>query len=203
MHDRQPGAPGQYTMTIQADQLAKLLAGEACTIVLVRDDQPIAVGTPYNKASVLPDDLAASICPSVTDPTPADAFKGLLARRYVKTLPASGWSDTAPYTQTVAVDGVVSQVAFCDGFQNTGPGGGVQLHIFIDLFFLQLADLAKMYSCHKGSLPSILIRVNLTIKRFAWQSSPYIFVTMNITRPVLLCKNTPDREGRGCWLYCD
>lgn len=46
MHDRQPGAPGQYTMTIQADQLAKLLAGEACTIVLVRDDQPIAVGTP-------------------------------------------------------------------------------------------------------------------------------------------------------------
>lgn len=89
MHDRQPGAPGQYIMTIAADQLTKLLAGEQCTIVLVRDDQPIAVGTPYNKASVLPDDLAALICPDALDPTPADAFRALQKSK----LPA-GWLPT-------------------------------------------------------------------------------------------------------------
>lgn len=105
MHDRQPGAPGQYKMTIDAAELQKLLAGESCTIVLTRDDQPIAVGTPYNKASVLPDELAAALCPSVTDPTPADAFRNLLARRTTATLSVAGWAGTsAPYTQSVAMD---------------------------------------------------------------------------------------------------
>ena len=105
MHDRQPGAPGQYKMTIDAAELQKMLAGEACTVVLTRDDQPIAQGTPYNKASVLPDELAAQICPSVIDPTPADAFRNLLARRTAATLTAAGWAgESAPYTQTVAMD---------------------------------------------------------------------------------------------------
>lgn len=105
MHDRQPGVPGQYKMTIDAAELQKLLAGETCTVVLIRDDQPIAAGTPYNKASVLPDTLAAQICPSVTDPTPADAFQNLLARRTTATLTVAGWAGAvAPYTQSVALD---------------------------------------------------------------------------------------------------
>lgn len=80
MTDRVPGAPGQYTMTVSAEEAQKLLTGEAVTVTLVRNDQPLVEGTPYNKASVLPDDLAAQICPDVADPTPADAFRGLLPR---------------------------------------------------------------------------------------------------------------------------
>lgn len=105
MHDRQPGAPGQYKMTIDATELQKLLAGQTCTVVLTRDDQPIAQGTPYNKASVLPDEVAGKICPSVTDPTPADAFRNLIARRAAATLTVAGWAGAqAPYTQSVAMD---------------------------------------------------------------------------------------------------
>ena len=79
MHDRQPGAPGQYKMDVSSEELQKLLNGEQCTVVMTRDDQPIAEGTPYNKASVLPDDLAALICPDVVDPTLADALRSLFA----------------------------------------------------------------------------------------------------------------------------
>ena len=77
MQDRVPGAPGQYTATITATELAKLLASETFTITLTRDDQPITEGTPYNKASVLPDDVAAVVCPDIDNPTPADAFQAL------------------------------------------------------------------------------------------------------------------------------
>ena len=80
MTDRVPGAPGQYKMTVSAEEAQKLLTGEAVTVTLVRNDQPLVEGTPYNKASVLPDDLAAQICPNVTDPTPADALRGLLPK---------------------------------------------------------------------------------------------------------------------------
>lgn len=108
MHDRQPGAPGQYTMKISEAEVQKLISGQSCTIVLTRNDQPIAAGTPYNKASVLPDDLAALICPEVVDPTPADAFRGLITRKITATLTASGWKGSAaPYTQTIAAVGVL------------------------------------------------------------------------------------------------
>lgn len=77
MTDRQPGAPGQYTLSITASQLEALLAGSDCTVTLTRDDHPLVEGTPYNKASVLPDELAALLCPGVADPTPADALAAL------------------------------------------------------------------------------------------------------------------------------
>lgn len=80
MTDRVPGAPGQYTMTVSAEEAQKLLTGEAVTITLKRDDRPLVEGTPYNKASVLPDDLAAQICPNVSDPTPADALRALMPK---------------------------------------------------------------------------------------------------------------------------
>lgn len=105
MTDRKPAAPGQYKMTIDASEVQKLLAGEQVTVIITRDDQPIMEGTPYNKASVLPDELAAKICPSVTDPTPADAFRNLVARRTDAALTVSGWVGAeAPYTQAVLFD---------------------------------------------------------------------------------------------------
>lgn len=36
------------------------------------------LGTPYNTESVLPDSVANKICPEILDPSPADAFAGLL-----------------------------------------------------------------------------------------------------------------------------
>lgn len=77
MHDRTPGAPGQYKAVITAAELQKLQGGEQFTITLVRDDQPIKEGTPYSKAAVLPDEVAALVCPGVDDPTPADAFNAI------------------------------------------------------------------------------------------------------------------------------
>ena len=81
MHDRVPGAPGQYKASVTAAELQKMQAAEAFTITLTRDDQPIAEGTPYNKAAVLPDEVAQAICPEVEDPTPADAFKQLALKK--------------------------------------------------------------------------------------------------------------------------
>lgn len=78
MKDRQPGKPGQYKATLLATEFQKMQEGKQFTITLVRDDQPIVPGTPYSAAAVLPDALAALICPNIDDPTPADAFRALL-----------------------------------------------------------------------------------------------------------------------------
>lgn len=96
MTDRQPGAPGQYKLTLE---------GQEYTVSLTRDDQPLVEGTPYNKASVLPDELANRICPSVTDPTPADAFAGLLGTTVTAVLASGRWSNNQ---QRVAVAGVTA-----------------------------------------------------------------------------------------------
>jgi len=77
MTDRVPGAPGQYKATITTAELQKLQAGETFTITLTRDDQPTTEGTPYSKAAVLPDNLAALLCPDIIDPTPAQALEAL------------------------------------------------------------------------------------------------------------------------------
>lgn len=78
MHDRVPAKPGQYQAVITASEFTKLQNGQSAVITMTRDDQPTQEGTPYNKASVLPDEVAALICPDVADPTPADAFAALL-----------------------------------------------------------------------------------------------------------------------------
>lgn len=88
MTDRVPGAPGQYKATITAADLQKLQSGETFTITLTRDDQPTTEGTPYSKAAVLPDELAALICPAVIDPTPADALEAL-HKKAAAALPAA------------------------------------------------------------------------------------------------------------------
>lgn len=104
MTDRQPGAPGQYKAVIDAAELLKMQAGEQFTITMTRDDQPLVEGTPYNKASVLPDDLALKLCPGVADPTPADAFNGLRKKRISLTLYADDWEENSgQYKQAVSV----------------------------------------------------------------------------------------------------
>ena len=80
MKDRVPGAPGQYKAVISEAELQKMQAGEQFVITMTRDDQPIVEGTPYSKAAVLPDDVAAQICPDIEDPTPADIFRSLNER---------------------------------------------------------------------------------------------------------------------------
>lgn len=81
MTDRVPGAPGQYRATVSSEEFSKLQNGEAFTITMVRDDAPLTEGTPYSKAAVLPDSVANKICPDIQDPSPADAFAGLLPIR--------------------------------------------------------------------------------------------------------------------------
>lgn len=80
MTDRVPGAPGQYILTVSAAEAQKILTGEPVAVTLKRDDQPLVEGTPYNKAAVLPDKLASILCPGALDPTPADAFLGVLKK---------------------------------------------------------------------------------------------------------------------------
>lgn len=75
MRDRIPGAPGQYAAVIASAELKKMQSSEPFSITLTRDDQPLVEGTPYSKAAVLPDAVAAQLCPQIDDPTPADALK--------------------------------------------------------------------------------------------------------------------------------
>lgn len=77
MKDRIPGAPGQYSAVVPGGEYPKMQRGEPFAITLTRDDQPVVEGTPYSKATVLPDDVAERLCPGVEDPTPADAFRAL------------------------------------------------------------------------------------------------------------------------------
>lgn len=81
MTDRIPGAPGRCKAVVTGENLQKLQAGEEFAITLRRDDAPIKEGTPYNKANVLPDELAARLCPEVEDPAPKDALAALQAQK--------------------------------------------------------------------------------------------------------------------------
>ena len=81
MTDRIPGAPGRCKAVVTDEELQKLQAGEEFAITLRRDDQPIKEGTPYSKAAVLPDTVAAKLCPGAQDPTPGDAFAALQSQK--------------------------------------------------------------------------------------------------------------------------
>lgn len=96
MKDRVPGAPGQYKAYVSAAERSKLQSGKEFRITLNRDDEPIVKGTPYSKEAVLPDALAKVLCPGLDDPTPADAFGGVLPKTggtmtgTAKFIPANG-----------------------------------------------------------------------------------------------------------------
>ena len=74
MTDRIPNAPGRCKAVVTSEELQKMQSGEEFAITLRRDDNPIVEGTPYNKASVLPDELAARLCPGLSDPMLKDAL---------------------------------------------------------------------------------------------------------------------------------
>lgn len=99
MTDRVPGMPGQYKLTMN---------GQTLSVTIERDDQPLVEGTPYNKASVLPDSLANQLCPNVINPTPADALSGLSKKKYEVTLLASGWtSNSGAYKQKILLSSIL------------------------------------------------------------------------------------------------
>lgn len=83
-------------------------------------DSPLVEGTPLSKATLMPDNLAALICPDAVDPTPADGMDGLrkgAAWLYTAVLSRTGWAaDTTKtgysYSQTVNVVAVDGGTAF-------------------------------------------------------------------------------------------
>ncbi len=101
MTDRVPGAPGRCKAVVTAEELQKMQSGNEFAITLRRDDHPIQEGTPYSKAAVLPDAVAAKLCPGVQDPTPGDAFGALYDQKADTVRHASGSNITlhdAAYT---------------------------------------------------------------------------------------------------------
>ena len=81
MTDRLPNSPGKYSAVVTGAELQKMQTGEPFAITLQLDDDPVREGTPYSKAAVLPDQLAAKLCPETEDPAPKDAFRGLWEKK--------------------------------------------------------------------------------------------------------------------------
>jgi hypothetical protein len=73
---------------------------------LLLADEPTEVGTALNKANLLSDATATALGLS-GDPTVNDAFAKLVHTTSV-TIQSSGWSATAPYTNTVTVSGMTA-----------------------------------------------------------------------------------------------
>ena len=81
MTDRLPGSPGKYSAVVAGGELQKMQTGKPFAITLQLDDDPVREGTPYSKAAVLPDELAAKLCPETEDPAPKDAYRGLWEKK--------------------------------------------------------------------------------------------------------------------------
>lgn len=156
MKDRIPGAPGQYVMTVDPTVSQNLLVGEPVAVTLVRDDKPEVEGTPYNKASVLPDDLALNICPLVPDPTPADALRGLYGYRGTATLLATAWTNNR---QNVLFNGVTANNTLF-----VGPGTTKEnSEEYSSAGILPVAQSAGVITFECDSVPSANITVNIVV----------------------------------------
>lgn len=160
MTDRVPGAPGQYIMTVNAAEAQKLLTGEAVTVTLTRNDQPLVEGTPYNKKSVLPDDLAGVICPGNNDPTPADAFAGLLAKRYVIVLGEANWVNNQ---QVVTVPNVTADPDKTDVFASPATqDDNYNAYVENGVRLYAQNDGSVVFKC--DSVPTVSITVNIAVR---------------------------------------
>lgn len=162
MQDRQPGAPGQYILKISVEEVQKLLNSEECVVVLTRDDQPAVEGTPLNKATFLPDELAAKICPDIEDPTPADALQNVfdktkdavLMSTTTATLLASRWSNNS---QTVNAEGVTedNNIIPCPAPESHTAYNDSSVRCFAQ------ADGKLTFACDQ--VPSVDLTVNVLI----------------------------------------
>lgn len=76
---------------------------------LLLADEPTEVGTALNKANLLTDATAAAIGLTSADPTINEALAKIVHTTAI-TLTSAGWSDSAPYTQTINVSGVTASM---------------------------------------------------------------------------------------------
>ena len=103
MVDRKPTYKNRVLVTKEADGTQEYVTWEHA-------DSPITEGTPLNKQNLMSDEAAAALGLSA-DATPSKAFEVIGAdlgklKYVILKLEADGWSDTAPYTQTVSIPGM-------------------------------------------------------------------------------------------------
>lgn len=87
-------------------------------LYLLLDDEPSEPGTPLTKANLLSDATATALGLS-GNPTVNDALAKLVHTTAI-TVPSSGWSSSAPYTQTVTVSGVTASMNIDYALNPTG-----------------------------------------------------------------------------------
>lgn len=128
MKDRMPGAPGRCKAVVTAEELQKMQSGNEFAITLRRDDQPIQEGTPYSKAAVLPDAVAAKLCPGIQDPTPGDAFGALYTQKADTVRHASGSNITLHNAAHTPFMGLNIYGGF-NGEELVGESGSVTVNV--------------------------------------------------------------------------
>ena len=169
MVDRKPTYKNRVLVTKEADGTQEYVTWEHA-------DSPITDGTPLNKQNLLSDEAAAAVG-LAADATPSKAFEvigaslGNLAadvgnlKSVTVSLPASGWSGSAPYTQTVSVSGMTADWV---------PGGALCKPVVNGDGSLNVAE--SMAVLEQMSYVKFLETGNGTVKAYC----PYVKPTRNI-----------------------
>ena len=152
MVDRKPTYKNRVLVTKEADGTQEYVTWEHA-------DSPITDGTPLNKQNLLSDEAAAAVG-LAADATPSKAFEvigaslGNLAadvgnlKSVTVSLPASGWSGSAPYTQTVSVSGMTAD--WVPGIPTVVLGSSVEVAVL--LAATEALGCIKMITSAAGTL---------------------------------------------------